>query len=320
MAGSPPMTPASSHVPRRAPIVKPARPWTIEPNLSDYAAERERFSWESARRALDGLPGGRGLNIAHEAVDRHAAGPLGRHGRDPVARTRGRAPARSPTSTFGGRPTASPTCCVGWAWARAMSWRPCWAHPGALHRRARHAQERQRLHAAVFRVRTGPDRGASDQGARRGAGDDRIALPTEGATGSGAAARSRARAARSGDVGAASLGDVRSRCASGRGRRPIRDPTDRSAGSRAAALHERDDGHAERCHARPRGRGRALRDGALRARLPSGRRVLVHGGSGLGHRHVVRHHRAADARPDQHRRRSRLRRASAGIGSCATSR
>jgi acetyl-CoA synthetase len=32
----------------------------------------------AARRAqLDGLPGGRGLNIAYEAVDRHAAGPRG---------------------------------------------------------------------------------------------------------------------------------------------------------------------------------------------------------------------------------------------------
>jgi len=31
------------------------------------------ISWDEARRALDGLPGG-GLNIAHEAVDRHAAG------------------------------------------------------------------------------------------------------------------------------------------------------------------------------------------------------------------------------------------------------
>jgi acetyl-CoA synthetase len=30
--------------------------------------------WDEARRRLDGLPGG-GLNIAHEAVDRHAAGP-----------------------------------------------------------------------------------------------------------------------------------------------------------------------------------------------------------------------------------------------------
>jgi acetyl-CoA synthetase len=33
------------------------------------------IGWEEARRALEGLPGG-GLNIAHEAVDRHAAGPL----------------------------------------------------------------------------------------------------------------------------------------------------------------------------------------------------------------------------------------------------
>jgi acetyl-CoA synthetase len=31
-------------------------------------------SWDEARRGLAGLPGG-GLNIAHEAVDRHAAGP-----------------------------------------------------------------------------------------------------------------------------------------------------------------------------------------------------------------------------------------------------
>jgi acetyl-CoA synthetase len=44
------------------------------PNLPDYDAFRRGFSWEAARAALDGLPGGRGLNIAHEAVDRHAAG------------------------------------------------------------------------------------------------------------------------------------------------------------------------------------------------------------------------------------------------------
>jgi acetyl-CoA synthetase len=59
---------------RRPPIVKPPRPWSIEPNLGDYAAARTAFSWDEARRALQGLPGGRGLNIAHEAVDRHAAG------------------------------------------------------------------------------------------------------------------------------------------------------------------------------------------------------------------------------------------------------
>jgi acetyl-CoA synthetase len=46
----------------------------VAPNLSDYAAERAAFTWERARALLDGLPGGLGLNIAHEAVDRHAAG------------------------------------------------------------------------------------------------------------------------------------------------------------------------------------------------------------------------------------------------------
>jgi acetyl-CoA synthetase len=47
--------------------------FAVEPNLVDYDECRARFSWEAARRALDGLPGG-GLNIAHEAVDRHAVG------------------------------------------------------------------------------------------------------------------------------------------------------------------------------------------------------------------------------------------------------
>lgn len=60
------------------PIVKPHRPWPIESNLTDCDTERAAFSWETARRALEGLPGGRGLNIAYEAVDRHAAGAGGR--------------------------------------------------------------------------------------------------------------------------------------------------------------------------------------------------------------------------------------------------
>ena len=46
----------------------------MPPNLTDYEAARRAFSWDQARSRLDGLPGGRGLNIAHEAVDRHAAG------------------------------------------------------------------------------------------------------------------------------------------------------------------------------------------------------------------------------------------------------
>ncbi|HEX6234680.1 MAG TPA: acetate--CoA ligase [Jiangellaceae bacterium] len=48
----------------------------VEPNLIDYERTRREFSWEAARDKLDGLPGGRGLNIAYEAVDRHANGPL----------------------------------------------------------------------------------------------------------------------------------------------------------------------------------------------------------------------------------------------------
>lgn len=46
-----------------------------EPNLVDYERERGGFSWADAERRLSGLPGGRGLNIAHEAVQRHADGP-----------------------------------------------------------------------------------------------------------------------------------------------------------------------------------------------------------------------------------------------------
>jgi hypothetical protein len=46
---------------------------------------------EAVRKELDGLPGGRGLNIAHEAVDRHAAQLLDARGlrcRDPRVRLR----------------------------------------------------------------------------------------------------------------------------------------------------------------------------------------------------------------------------------------
>jgi acetyl-CoA synthetase len=57
-----------------ATIRKGAWPGGVRPNVVDYEAVRAAFTWEAARRALDGLPAGRGLNIAHEAVDRHAAG------------------------------------------------------------------------------------------------------------------------------------------------------------------------------------------------------------------------------------------------------
>ncbi len=55
-------------------IEKRRPPTGPPPNMADYDEECRTFSWAGARRDLDGLPGGRGLNIAHEAVDRHARG------------------------------------------------------------------------------------------------------------------------------------------------------------------------------------------------------------------------------------------------------
>ena len=54
-------------------IEKPRDGWAVEPNLIDYRSARATFTWEAARAALEGLPDG-GLNIAHEAVTRHASG------------------------------------------------------------------------------------------------------------------------------------------------------------------------------------------------------------------------------------------------------
>jgi len=51
----------------------------LSPNPIDYAAAVRDFSWDRARGWLDGLPGGAGLNIAHEAVDRHAASARRNH-------------------------------------------------------------------------------------------------------------------------------------------------------------------------------------------------------------------------------------------------
>ena len=45
----------------------------VPPNMADYEATCRAFSWAAARQECTGLPGGRGLNIAYEAVDRHAA-------------------------------------------------------------------------------------------------------------------------------------------------------------------------------------------------------------------------------------------------------
>jgi acetyl-CoA synthetase len=60
------------------PIIKSTQHSATKPNLADYERSYADFLWENARKELDGLPCG-GINIAYEAVDRHAAGPRKNH-------------------------------------------------------------------------------------------------------------------------------------------------------------------------------------------------------------------------------------------------
>jgi acetyl-CoA synthetase len=54
-------------------LAPPRRP---RHHLADWATVHASFRWQDARRALAGLPGG-GLNLAHEAIDRHGFAPGG---------------------------------------------------------------------------------------------------------------------------------------------------------------------------------------------------------------------------------------------------
>jgi len=56
-------------------IIEKPRAKFGDPNLRDYQETCASFSWLDARSLVDGLPAG-GLNIAHEAVDRHAQGAM----------------------------------------------------------------------------------------------------------------------------------------------------------------------------------------------------------------------------------------------------
>jgi acetyl-CoA synthetase len=63
-----------SVAPSRAILRKNPLRHRVAPNLTDYPTVAASFTWAGARAELDGLPGGNGINIAHEAVDRHAVG------------------------------------------------------------------------------------------------------------------------------------------------------------------------------------------------------------------------------------------------------
>ncbi len=57
------------------PIRKSLDQFVVETESDRLREVRATFSWDDIRRETDGLPGGKGLNIAHEAIDRHAIGP-----------------------------------------------------------------------------------------------------------------------------------------------------------------------------------------------------------------------------------------------------
>lgn len=56
-------------------IEKRVDEFALKPNLLDYTRECENFSWDDVADEFSGLPSG-GLNIAHEAIDRHADSAL----------------------------------------------------------------------------------------------------------------------------------------------------------------------------------------------------------------------------------------------------
>ena len=293
-----------------ATIHKPATTG-VEPNVVDYEDAVSRFSWAGARAELDGLPGGAGLNIAHEAVDRWAAPAqrgqvalrcldrLGAAARGHLRRAQGR------------RPTGSPRCSAPSASSRPDTVFLLLPRRPEVYVAALGAMKARCPVSPLFPA-FGPEpiRQRMALGRRTGPRDDRSPLPPQGATRAGPAPGSGPRAAgrRPGHLGSRRGGPLpRRRCWPPRRAWSGIGPTDPED---VALLHftSGTTGTPEGRAARARGRRRPPRHGSHRARPPPRRRLLVHRRPRLGHRHVLRHHRAAHARRHQHRRRGRVRR------------
>ena len=237
---------------------------------------------------LDGLPGGRGLNIAHEAVDRHAGGRgehlalrwLGKDGAAPDFSYRELRP----------RPTASPMSCR----ARRRSGRPR-LHPAGrvpeLYVAALGALKNRSVFSPLFSA-FGPEPIAPAWRSGR-----RRVLVTNEALYRRKVAPWRTACPDLAHVlligGATAVPETLLGCADRGGRGRFEIAADRSRGHGAAAFHQRHHGQARRARCtstRPSG---ALRDRQVRPRSASRRHLLVHRGSGLGDRNVLRHLRAA---------------------------
>ena len=284
---------------------------TVVPNLIDYERARSEFSWQRARDRLDGLPGGRGLNIAHECVDRHATGASGsraalrlvsRHGQvGHEVHVRRAASARR---------TGSRTCSSTWASSPGERVFVLTGRRLELYLAVLGALKRRAVACTLFAA-FGPEPDPAAHGARGRArpGHDRRPVPTQDRSLAGRASGTPSRPARDrrrrADPYRGNAGPART---SRRRRHRLRDRTDRSRGHGAPALHERHDRHAEGCRPRARRHRGALRDRRDRARPASRRRLLVYRGPRMGDGHVLRHRGTARARRDERRRRSRVRR------------
>ena len=281
-----------------SPIAKPRGALRREPCLADYDEARRDFAWEQAGELLDGLPGG-ALNIAHEAVHRHAPGPAG----DRLAirfLAQGAAAAR-PAPT-GISPQAShrfANVLARLGVQRGERVATLMGRVPALYATVLGTLAAGAVYCPLFSAfGPGAGQGAAAARLRARAGHDRPALSPQGRADPRRTARpastcwSCARRARATCRTARSTSTTLMRAASPDFERRAH----RARGLRAAAFHQRHDGHAEGRAARARRGHRARCDGALGARPAGRRRLLVHRRSGLGHRHLVRRDRAARLR------------------------
>ena len=245
-------------------IRKPRPPKGPPPNLGDDAASRARFSWAGARAALDGLPGG-GLNIAHEAVDRHAAGARARAGGAALAWARtGARRELHLRASWPGSPAASPTCSASLGVGPGERvFALCRAHPRAVRGGAGHAQARRGLLPALLGLRP-----RAHPHAARASATARVLVTTPSlyrrkvARAARGAAGARARAAGARTPGERAAARAPCDLARAAGRRRARDFESRPhppRGPGAAALHQRHHRHAQGGAARARGGGGAPR-------------------------------------------------------------
>ena len=263
---------------------------SLPPLVGDYEARRRTFSWEGARAWLQGDAEGH-LNIAHEAVDRHAAGArggkvalrwLGKRGQpstSPTASCR-RDDAASRTPPRARRPPGE----------RVFALRP---HPELYIAGLGTLKAGARLLPAVLGLRSRAGRVAAAPRPRPGPRDTEALYRTQGRGPARRAARPRARPAREAagaPVGRAAVIDLRA--ARGGVARHLRHRAHRPG--RLALLH-----FTSGTTGKPKGavhvHGAVVAHhvtGRVRPRSAPRRRLLVHRRSRLGHRHVIRHHRA----------------------------